>query len=81
MKIDTGEVSSGCEAYKQIYKALKICVYDSLTTEELEESWKRLVEDHNLQDNSWLNSLYEERHRWVPAFVKDTFWAGMSTTQ
>ena len=25
--------------------------------------------------------LFEERHMWVPAFVKHLFWAGMKTTQ
>ncbi|XP_039686629.1 protein FAR-RED IMPAIRED RESPONSE 1-like [Medicago truncatula] len=28
-----------------------------------------------------LKGLFVERHRWVPAYVRDTFWAGMSTTQ
>ena len=28
-----------------------------------------------------MTSLYIERYRWVPCFVKDCFWAGMSTTQ
>ncbi|KAL2929882.1 Protein FAR-RED IMPAIRED RESPONSE 1 [Bienertia sinuspersici] len=38
-------------------------------------------ESFNLEGNEWLNSLWEERSRWVPTYVKDTFWAGMSTTQ
>ncbi|KAK1309655.1 Protein FAR-RED IMPAIRED RESPONSE 1 [Acorus calamus] len=40
-----------------------------------------MIEDHHIKDNSWLNSLYEDHHRWVLVFVKDMFWAGMSTTQ
>jgi len=28
-----------------------------------------------------VNSLYEERHRWVPIYLKGHFWAGLSTTQ
>ncbi|CAD6250352.1 unnamed protein product [Miscanthus lutarioriparius] len=34
-----------------------------------------------LQGNDWLRSLYECRSSWVPVFIKDTFWAGMSATQ
>ncbi|KAH7546270.1 hypothetical protein FEM48_Zijuj01G0182400 [Ziziphus jujuba var. spinosa] len=49
--------------------------------EEFEENWRQFVNDLNLHDNLWLSGLYEERHQWVPAFVKDTFWAGMSTIQ
>ncbi|KAI8536262.1 hypothetical protein RHMOL_Rhmol10G0243100 [Rhododendron molle] len=33
------------------------------------------------ESNDWLAGLYEERHRWVPAFLNDIFWAGMSSTQ
>lgn len=72
------------KGYKQ-YESIKICmqnvVYDSISKGEFEESWGRLIENYNLESNEWLLWLYEERHRWVPAFVKDTFWAGMSTTQ
>lgn len=38
------------------------------------------MDKYKLHANEWLVGLYDERQRWVPAFVKDTFWAGMSTT-
>ncbi|KAK1646380.1 hypothetical protein QYE76_064185 [Lolium multiflorum] len=56
-------------------------VYDSLTVADFEDSWMRMLERYNITDNEWLKGLYDNRHRWVPAFVKDAFWAGMSTTQ
>ncbi|XP_028125965.1 protein FAR-RED IMPAIRED RESPONSE 1-like [Camellia sinensis] len=40
-----------------------------------------MIEKFSLHDNEWLGVLYAERHRWIPAYVKDIFWAGMSTTQ
>ncbi|XP_062164654.1 protein FAR1-RELATED SEQUENCE 5-like [Alnus glutinosa] len=39
------------------------------------------LEKYNLHDNAWLNELYMDQTFWVPAYMKDTFWAGMSTTQ
>jgi hypothetical protein len=30
---------------------------------------------------AWLHGLYSERTFWVPAYLKDTFWAGMNTMQ
>ncbi|OAY84010.1 Protein FAR-RED IMPAIRED RESPONSE 1, partial [Ananas comosus] len=48
---------------------------------EFEEKWKRMIVCYALENNQWLSGLYEERHKWIPAYVKDTFWAGMSTTQ
>uniref|UniRef100_A0A2N9F1B9 SWIM-type domain-containing protein n=1 Tax=Fagus sylvatica TaxID=28930 RepID=A0A2N9F1B9_FAGSY len=33
------------------------------------------------KENEWLANLYEERERWVPAFLNSNFFAGMSSTQ
>ena len=71
----------GYKAYEQIKNVLKNVVYDSLTIEEFEEKWGHFLNEFKLSENEWLSDLYRERHRWIPAFVKDTFWAGMSTTQ
>jgi hypothetical protein len=64
-----------------IKSAINKCLYDSQTCEEYEENWKDLLEKYNLHDNAWLNGLYMDKTFWVPAYMKDTFWAGMSTTQ
>ncbi|XP_022876959.1 protein FAR-RED IMPAIRED RESPONSE 1-like [Olea europaea var. sylvestris] len=40
-----------------------------------------MIDRYNLYDNDWLSGLFENRGRWVPCFLKTTFWAGMSTTQ
>ncbi|XP_042977104.1 protein FAR-RED IMPAIRED RESPONSE 1-like [Carya illinoinensis] len=57
------------------------CVYDSHTIEEFEVSWEVFIMKYNLQENAWLKSLYDERTYWAPVFMKEVFWAGMSTTQ
>ncbi|KAG6643252.1 hypothetical protein CIPAW_09G196800 [Carya illinoinensis] len=69
-------------AYKSGLKTqLMKCVYDSQTIEEFEKSWEELIGAYNLEENVWLQSLYAERTHWVPVFLKEYFWAGMSTTQ
>ncbi|KAG7973828.1 hypothetical protein I3843_06G017100 [Carya illinoinensis] len=69
-------------AYKTGLKSqLLASVYDSHTKEEFEGSWQVLITKYNLQENQWLKSLYAERTYWAPVFMKDVFWAGMSTTQ
>lgn len=75
------EKLSGCNEYEAIKYCMQNSVYDSLTKEEFEENWGKFIKKYGLESNEWLLRLYEERHRWVPAFVKDIFWAGMSTTQ
>ena len=48
---------------------------------EFEDSWQQLLDNYHLLGNPWLSLLYGEREHWIPTYVKDTFWAGMSTTQ
>ena len=56
-------------------------VYDSLIRSNFDECWMVFIEKYNLHNNELLQNLYDERQHWVPAYVKDIFWAGMSTTQ
>ncbi|XP_042964815.1 protein FAR1-RELATED SEQUENCE 5-like [Carya illinoinensis] len=67
--------------YNEIKSSLHKCVYDSLSENEFEEGWCEMLDTYDLRDNGWLGSLYVNRRFWVPAYVKCTFWAGMSTTQ
>jgi hypothetical protein len=67
--------------FNGIKSALNVCLYDSQSCDEFEKSWKSLLETYKLQDNAWLNELYNERTFWVPAYMKDTFWAGMNIMQ
>ncbi|XP_008785831.2 protein FAR1-RELATED SEQUENCE 6-like [Phoenix dactylifera] len=75
------EYLGGHAEYKVIKGMMKKAVYDSLEIDEFEEVWKNMIEKYGLKEHEWLKSLYENRYCWVPAFVKDAFWAGMSTTQ
>ncbi|XP_058210661.1 protein FAR-RED IMPAIRED RESPONSE 1-like isoform X2 [Rhododendron vialii] len=56
-------------------------VYDSLTIKQFEDTWDIFIKKYELQSNTWLQGLYLERKRWMPAYLKDMFWAGMSSTQ
>lgn len=69
-------------AYKIGLKThLLTCEYDSHTIDEFEGSWELLITKYDLQDNACLKSLYIERTYWGPIFIKEVFWAGMSTIQ
>ncbi|XP_035549729.1 protein FAR1-RELATED SEQUENCE 5-like [Juglans regia] len=61
--------------------SIQAALYDSQTCTEFEERWGQLLDKYDLRGNNWLESLYEERTFWVPVYLKDVFWAGMSTTQ
>ncbi|KAH9703329.1 protein FAR1-RELATED SEQUENCE [Citrus sinensis] len=64
-----------------IISSLLSAVYDSLSPNMFDEAWHDMMTVYNLWDNDWLNGLYEEWYRWVPCYLNDCFWAGMSTTQ
>ncbi|OMO72575.1 hypothetical protein COLO4_27566 [Corchorus olitorius] len=75
------EKLSGYTDYEEIKQVLQTVVYDSSTESEFENGWSLMIGSYNLTDNEWLGGLYRERQQWVPAYVKSSFWAGMSTTQ
>ena len=69
------------EAYHNIKYFLLKAVHHSMTVEEFEESWNHTITSHHLQENEWLANLYEKRERWVLAFLKVNFFAGISSIQ
>jgi hypothetical protein len=60
---------------------LNSCIYRSWSKKQFEDKWQEMVEKFQLLENEWIQSLYEEREHWVPVYMKDTFFGGMSTTQ
>ncbi|XP_058228152.1 protein FAR-RED IMPAIRED RESPONSE 1-like [Rhododendron vialii] len=75
------EKLNGCNAYENISWCMRRAVYASLTIKQFEDAWDVFIKKYELQSNTWLEGLYLERKRWVPAYLNDVFWAGMSSTQ
>ncbi|KAI3455563.1 hypothetical protein Pfo_012226 [Paulownia fortunei] len=57
---------------------LNKCIYRSWNEEQFEKRWWKLIERFNLQEDEWIQALYEDRKLWVPAFFKDVSFAGLS---
>uniref|UniRef100_A0A2N9GDG2 SWIM-type domain-containing protein n=1 Tax=Fagus sylvatica TaxID=28930 RepID=A0A2N9GDG2_FAGSY len=70
---------AGLEAYQDIKNYLLKAVHESMTVEEFEEKWNHTITSHHLEENEWLAKLYEERERWVPAFLNSNFFAGINS--
>ncbi|CAN1241497.1 Protein FAR1-RELATED SEQUENCE 5 [Linum perenne] len=47
---------------------------------EFEEQWETLVEKTGLDTHPWVQGLYEDRHVWCEAYLKDMFFTGVTTT-
>ncbi|KAI3960200.1 hypothetical protein MKW98_016924 [Papaver atlanticum] len=67
--------------HQAISVALKDAVFDTQSQDNFEQRWNEVVGKYGLEECNWLSELYNQRHLWVPCFVKNTFWAGMSTAQ
>ncbi|CAH9114861.1 unnamed protein product [Cuscuta europaea] len=77
----TGKNGRNYRKKKEILDVIHESIYDSQYVPEFEQRWKDMIQRYSLEDHEWLAVMYNERHRWVPCFLKPSFWAGMSTTQ
>ncbi|KAL2532707.1 Protein FAR1-RELATED SEQUENCE 5 [Abeliophyllum distichum] len=67
--------------YNDQYHRLVHIIKKSESPAEFEQQWIEVMETTELGNNKWLSSLFEIRSRWVPAYVKHVFAAGMSSSQ
>ncbi|XP_077242695.1 protein FAR1-RELATED SEQUENCE 5-like [Tasmannia lanceolata] len=45
-----------------------------------ETEWQKLVEKYPFVENSWLGKMWELRSHWLPAYFRDTFTVGMTSS-
>ncbi|XP_074310304.1 protein FAR1-RELATED SEQUENCE 5-like [Silene latifolia] len=72
MKKLTDKVES--QIYKETDFVERICgvVWDTdLEPIEFEEKWTQVINDFELNDNTWLTYMYDKRHKWIPAYFRD----------
>ena len=60
---------------------MKQAIYDSFIVEEFEQQWAYVIKTHNVESVKWLEVLFKESMMWALVHMRDTFWAGMMTTQ
>lgn len=55
------------------------CIFKSWTEDQFERRWWKMVDRFKLRDVKWVQSLYDDRACWVPTFMRDISFAGLST--
>ncbi|PKA46777.1 Protein FAR1-like sequence 5 [Apostasia shenzhenica] len=75
------KLSDAYSRYPALAEDIKKCVCECETTESFEAYWKLILDKYNLRENAWLQLVYSIRHKWVPAFLKDSFFAELQPTQ
>ncbi|XP_077245563.1 protein FAR1-RELATED SEQUENCE 4-like [Tasmannia lanceolata] len=67
-----------CRTHEKFLQKFDKCVYDSMTADDFERRWRKLIVNFDLTRDEWLQTLYQDRQQWVLAYLKDAFFAGMS---
>ncbi|XP_077231121.1 protein FAR1-RELATED SEQUENCE 5-like [Tasmannia lanceolata] len=48
--------------------------------EDCEVAWENLVQKYNIEGDGWLAKMWDVRTHWLPAYFRDTFTAGMTSS-
>ncbi|XP_043699966.1 protein FAR-RED IMPAIRED RESPONSE 1-like [Telopea speciosissima] len=59
---------------------LKKCIFEYEKI-QFEDAWLKLLSDYGVDNNSWLNHIYELKYKWARCYMKNTFTLGMRSTQ
>jgi len=68
-------------AHPSFYGKLYSCISCSETIEDFESAWCSLLDKYNLQQNEWLEAVYNARRQWAPVFFRGCFFASICSTQ
>lgn len=66
------EYQSWCADFYSLYRMTYV--------EEFEHNWSLVVGKYNLQNNDHIKGLYEIRKFWAPAYLRNYFFRGMTST-
>lgn len=67
--------------YKKFNAAFQHCTYDIEEEDEFLNAWHAMLNMFELQDNKWLERLFDKREHWALVYGRNTFSADMSSTQ
>ena len=66
------QYSNWCMDFYKLYK-LDSC-------EEFENQWPQVIAKYDMLVNKHVNGLYQIKHFWVPCYLREYFFGGMTTT-
>ncbi|GKA86139.1 FAR1 DNA binding domain, zinc finger, SWIM-type, MULE transposase domain containing protein, partial [Tanacetum coccineum] len=53
---------------------------DQILPYEFEREWEIMIKDFQLDDNKWLQDMFDIRESWIPTFLRDELMAGLMRT-
>ncbi|KAL6211279.1 hypothetical protein ACLB2K_016506 [Fragaria x ananassa] len=76
-----GQNANGHLKSAEKLKAFNRCIRKYQMVEQFDRLWQDMLDEFDLHDNDWINSMYEKRDKFCQAFFRDIFMAGMRSTQ
>lgn len=65
----------------EFWKKFNSIVWSSTNTEEeFEKQWNAIITEFHLESNEWLTTMFQLRHDWIPAFMRNFPRAGLIRT-
>jgi len=55
-------------------------VNNSVTEEEFEYLWQKMIADYKLEQNKYFNKMWENRNRFIPVYCKEDFYPFLQST-
>ncbi|XP_020413364.1 protein FAR1-RELATED SEQUENCE 5-like [Prunus persica] len=68
-------------AYKEYWSEFQKVIWDTDNKDEFDAKWNIVVTKAGLTDHPWLSSMFDLRESWVPAYARQFFAAGISSSQ
>ncbi|KAI5353732.1 hypothetical protein L3X38_006626 [Prunus dulcis] len=69
------------DAYNEYWREFQKAIWDTDNKDEFDAKWNIVVTKAGLTDHPWLSSMFDLRESWVPAYTRQFFAAGMSSSQ
>ncbi|KAJ1411381.1 MULE transposase domain [Sesbania bispinosa] len=72
---------NACENVKNLkfLEDFKSLVYGNFSIAKFEDEWKKVIDNHGLNNNKWVSKVYDLRRMWATAYLRDTFFGGIRT--
>ncbi|KAI5340905.1 hypothetical protein L3X38_020179 [Prunus dulcis] len=69
------------DAYNEYWREFQKAIWDTDNKDEFDAKWNIVVTKAGLTDHPWLSSMFDLKESWVPAYTRQFFAAGMSSSQ
>lgn len=68
-------------AKRDVLKKLSDLIWnETIFKEDLESTWKNIIDKFDLSQNNWFNRMYKMKDIWIPTYVIECSSFGLMTT-